>query len=192
MCSEGAKDAITNLREVATCQYRLTFSSARICAHPAFRAPEAPVHHVMCVLDAGSAAESSHMAGAPGDAGDGGGTPAGEDDPPLASGSDAGDPGVAAEEGVPSGSLEDLRQAIKDVGEDLGVNTTSMETALLNAHDGESDQVWIILLPIEHHSRFLHSSHVRQMTISVQDSPTLLPALALVSPFMFTSQHLIP
>ncbi|BDA50418.1 probable protein OS-9 at N-terminal half [Coccomyxa sp. Obi] len=141
MCSEGAKDAITSLREVATCQYRLTFSSGRICGHPAFRAPEAPVHHVMCMLDADSATDSSRVAGVPGDAAEGGQTPAGEEDPQLASGGRAGDPGAVVEEGAPSGSLEDLRQVIKDVGEDLGVNTTSLETALLNAHDGEPDQV---------------------------------------------------
>ncbi|CAL8464823.1 g4358 [Coccomyxa elongata] len=137
-CSEGAKDGITNLREVATCQYRLTFSTARICGHPAFRAPEAPVHHVICTLDADSASESSRAAGAPGDAGEDGGTPAEEDDPPLAGGGGVGDlSGVEEKGGAP---LEDLRQAIKDVGEDLGVNTTSLETALLNAHDGEPDQ----------------------------------------------------
>ncbi len=145
MCSEGAKDAITNLREVATCQYRLTFSTARICGHPAFRAPEAPVHHVMCMLDADSASESSRAASAPGDAGGDGGAPAEEEEPLVAGGGGAGDLGGAEEEGgAPSGSLEDLRQAIKFVGEDLGVNTTSLETALLNAHDGEPDQVWML------------------------------------------------
>ena len=154
VCSEGAKDAITNLREVATCQYRLTFSSARICGHPAFRAPEAPVHHVMCMLDADSAARLPRVAGAPADAGEAGGAPAGHDDPPVADGGDGGDQGVAAEEGTPSGSLEDLRQAIKNVGMELGVNTTSMETALLNGHDGEPDQVWT--LP---HNLALYQAH---------------------------------
>ena len=141
VCSEASKEGITGMRETATCQYRLTFSTPKLCTHPAFRAPQAPVHHVLCTLAADSAAAAAAAAVAvPGDGdGDGGAAVEGEADPPP-SGEE--DPAVAAEGGSsPESSMADLQQAIKDVGEGLGVNTSLLESALINTDGGVANQV---------------------------------------------------
>lgn len=135
VCAEAGKDGIVGMRETATCHYQLTFSSARICSHPSFHTPQVPVHHVLCTLDGDSAAAAA-AAEAPADGE--GGAPEGEASPPAGG---AEDPAVAEDGEDPSSSLEDLRQAIKEVGEGLGVNMTSLETALLNTDGGVTDKV---------------------------------------------------
>ena len=53
VCAADAKDAIASIREAATCRYTLVFATPRLCAHPGFVTPEAPVHYVLCSLAEG-------------------------------------------------------------------------------------------------------------------------------------------
>lgn len=115
VCGEAGKDAITGLREHATCQYILTFSSPRLCGHAAYQTPEPPVHQVLCTLGTESAAAEP--------AGRGG--PDGEVVPPADGGGDA---AVAEEEGATKMG-EDLGQATTEAGEGSGGNVSAVETA---------------------------------------------------------------
>ena len=48
-CGEAAgRDALSGLREPATCSYVLHLATPRLCGHPAFRVAEPPVRAILC------------------------------------------------------------------------------------------------------------------------------------------------
>ena len=60
-CGEAAgRDALSGLREPATCSYVLHLATPRLCAHPAFRVAEPPVRAILCLpADADGAAPAA-------------------------------------------------------------------------------------------------------------------------------------
>ncbi len=81
-CGEAAgRDALSGLREPATCRYVLHLATPRLCAHPAFRVAELPVRAILCSpVDGGGRAggaggAGSREAGAEDGAEDGGAGP---------------------------------------------------------------------------------------------------------------------
>ncbi len=64
-CGEAAgRDALSGLREPATCRYVLHLATPRLCAHPAFRVAEPPVRAILCSpVDGGGRAGGAGGAG---------------------------------------------------------------------------------------------------------------------------------
>lgn len=121
-CGEAAgRDALSGLREPATCSYVLHLATPRLCAHPAFRVAEPPVRAILChPANADSAAPAAQpcaaaereprerMGLAPQEAGLGAGAKAPR---PLSAAGGAAGLAEAGQGGEPQSSAEDEAEA---------------------------------------------------------------------------------
>ncbi len=118
-CGEAAgRDALSGLREPATCRYVLHLATPRLCAHPAFRVAEPPVRAILCSpVDGGGRADGAE-AGAEEGAGPGGAAAEASGMPMQGAGVvwEGGDAGPAD---APTGeAAEAARDADADAGEE--------------------------------------------------------------------------
>ena len=148
VCAEGGKDSVSAIVEAATCRYVLTFSTPRLCSHPAFQTPEPPVHHILCTLAEGEPEEyvaAEEEEDADGSAAASGEGNAGEGDSSSAAGKEGGLHEITAQEtakvigGSMGAGVRELTRVLEAASQGLEVNLSTLQAALANAELEEGD-----------------------------------------------------